>query len=63
MHMSVDGPGPRSPRRSRLAGRLFITGVLLAGVVGGWLAVRHGKQLAEERKARMRPPATAPVGP
>ena len=61
--MPPDGPGPRPSRRARLAGRLFITGILLAGVVGGLLAVRHGKRLAEERKARMRPPATAPVTP
>jgi hypothetical protein len=63
MHMPIDGPGPQSSRRSRLRGRLFITGVLLAGVVGGWLAVQQGKRLAEERKARLRPPATAPAGP
>ena len=61
MHMPIDGPGPASSRRSRLGGRLFITGVLLAGVLGGWLAVREGKRLAEERKARMRAPASAPA--
>jgi hypothetical protein len=63
MHMSADDPAPRSPRRARLAGRLFITGVLLAGVLGGLWAVRSGKRLAEERKARMRPATTAPAAP
>jgi hypothetical protein len=63
MHMSADDPAPRSPRRARLAGRLFITGVLLAGGLGGLWAVRSGKRLAEERKARMRPATTAPAAP
>ena len=49
--------------RARLRGRLFITGVLLAGLLGGWWAVSAGKRMAEERKARLKPatPATAPV--
>jgi hypothetical protein len=63
MHMPVDGPRPRSSRQSRLAGRLFITAVLLAGVLGGLWAVRSGKRLAEERKARMHPATTAPATP
>jgi hypothetical protein len=61
MHMPIDGPRPRTPRRTRLLGRLFITAVLLAGALGGWLAVRSGKRLAEERKARMHVPAAAPA--
>ena len=48
-------PSQRDQARARLRGRLFVTGVLLAGVLGGWWAVSAGKRMAEERKARLRP--------
>jgi hypothetical protein len=40
-------------RRRRLIGRLILTGVLVAGAAGGLLAVRAGKRLAQQRKARV----------